>query len=92
MAKRCGKMNTLVQMDSPIFTERFKHNGSTPTRQAHSAMTEVDHYECSFTALWATEPVDKVNQTLQHADCAGNALLDAIRKGGTIEQCEAGQL
>ena len=47
------------------------------------------HKQSVLQGLWSSECLDKMNQTLQHADELGKAMLDAVYSKGTVYEAEA---
>ena len=51
--------------------------------------TDDGHKQSVIVGLWSSECLDTMNQTLQHADELGKAMLDAVYSEGTVYQAEA---
>lgn len=84
-----GRDESSSSSDGPVNSdEEFKKRANRKVRQASEALDSAEHAITVTTALWSTEPVDSLNEILQHGDEVGSILVDASCSGGCISQAE----
>jgi hypothetical protein len=66
----------------------FRRMCSRKARQARDAALDQEHRVSVVQSVWASEPVEKLDNALQHGDAVVKSLLDATYDQGPVYQAE----
>ena len=69
--------------------DEFRVRVTKKANSTKSALASPDHWEDSVFALWGGEPAETLNQTLQHLECDGQAVVLSTRPNGCVFECQA---